>query len=236
MTLQRSTAAADFRLGFTHIAPVLVAMVPIAILWGTLAAKAGLSPLEAGLMSISVFAGASQFVAIGLWDTPVPVTSILVATFLVNLRHVMMGASIARRMEDFTLFQKLLALYPLADENWALAEQRARSHRLTPAYYAGLSLFFPPLWTLSTVIGAYFGNAMGDPAQYGFDFIFSVIFIALIIGFRSIPGWAIAVIASAAVATATYQFLPSPWYILAGAIAGMLAAAAMAKPAKEVRI
>jgi 4-azaleucine resistance transporter AzlC len=234
MTQPTSTAAADFRLGLTHIAPVLVAMVPIAVLWGTLAAKAGLSPLETGLMSIAVFAGASQFVAIGLWDTPIPVASILIATFLVNLRHLMMGASIARRMDSFSLPQKLLAFYPLADETWALAEQRARSGQLTPAYYAGLAMFFPPLWSLSTIIGAYFGNALGDPAQYGFDFVFSVIFIALIMGFRMIPGWAVTVIASAAVSAISYQFLPSPWYILAGACAGMVAAALTTKPSQEV--
>jgi predicted branched-subunit amino acid permease len=98
-----SQNAADFRLGLSHIFPVLIAAVPIALLWGTLAAKAGLSPLETGLMSISVFAGASQFVAIGLWNTPIPVSAILIATFLVNLRHVMMGASIARRMDSFFL-------------------------------------------------------------------------------------------------------------------------------------
>jgi predicted branched-subunit amino acid permease len=128
-----------------------------------------------------------------------------------------------------------VSFYPLADETWALAEQRARSGKLTPAYYAGLAAFFPPIWTLSTVLGAYFGNALGDPAQYGFDFVFSVIFIALIMGFRMIAGWAVTVITSAAISAISYQFLPSPWYILAGAMGGMLAAAAMVKPNLEAR-
>jgi 4-azaleucine resistance transporter AzlC len=215
----------DFRAGLLAIFPVLVAAVPIGVLWGALAAKAGLSPLEAVLMSASVFAGAAQFMAIGEWQMPVPVLSIVLATFLINLRHVIMGASLSRRMDCFSTTQKWLAFFPMADENWALAEARARAGGVTPPHSFGLSLPFVPVWTMATGIGASFGAMLGDPASFGFDFIFSVIFLALIVGFRRVPGWLFAVIASAVAATIAFRFLPTPWYVLAGAAAGMLAAA-----------
>jgi len=50
--------------------PICIAVVPIALVWGTLASERGLSLAEISLMSVTVFAGASQFVAIGLWATP----------------------------------------------------------------------------------------------------------------------------------------------------------------------
>lgn len=62
----------EFRRGFFDILPILAAAFPIGLLWGTLAVKKGLSPLEAGLISASAFGGAAQFVAIDLWRDPVP--------------------------------------------------------------------------------------------------------------------------------------------------------------------
>jgi 4-azaleucine resistance transporter AzlC len=227
-----SDRSAEFRAGLLRILPVCIAAAPIGLLWGALSAKAGLSALEAGLMSTGVFAGAAQFSALKMWETPVPVFSIILATLLINLRHVVMGASIVRHMDGFSRSQTLAALYALADETWAMAEERARRAPLTPAYYLGLALPFVPAWIASSVIGNLFGAALGDPAAYGFDFVFNVIFIALIVAFRAAPAWLFAVLASAAVATLTYGILPPPWYVLTGAGAGMAAAAFLAKPDK----
>src|SRR3546814_17714512 len=94
------TAAVPFRRGefaagaFT-ILPLLVAVVPFGLLLGTLAAQKGLSPLETALMGATVFACASQFVAVEIWTTP-PAVALLAATALmVNLRHVLMGAALS---------------------------------------------------------------------------------------------------------------------------------------------
>jgi 4-azaleucine resistance transporter AzlC len=214
----------EFQAGLLLVLPVCLAAIPIGFLFGALSQKAGLSALEAGLMSFFVFAGASQFVALQMWDTPLPVLSIILATLLINLRHVFMGASLARRMGGFSRLQKLLGFYVLVDESWALAEARARKTPLTPAFYFGVSALFLPVWAVTTVLGNLFGAALGDPAQYGFDFVFNVIFIALIVAFRRVPGWLFAVIASALVAVLSYRWLPSPWYVLCGAVAGMAAA------------
>ncbi len=67
---------------------------------------------------------------------------------------------------------------------------RARTAPLTPAYYFGLTLPFVPTFAIGSLFGNLFGAAMGVPAVYGFDFVFNVIFIALIIAFRNVPaGW-----------------------------------------------
>ncbi len=229
----RKTALRGFGEGALAISPICVAAMPIGLLLGALAAERGLSVLESGLMSATVFAGASQFVAVGLWADPLPSFAIVFATFLVNLRHLIMSASLGRSMGLFSGPQRLAAFFTMADEVWALAETRAAKGPLTPAFYAGLAAPLYVTWCLSTMTGAAFGRMIGDPAAYGLDFVFSALFIGLIVGFRTLPAWLPAVLASAAASVLTYQFLPSPWFVIAGGLAGVGAAALLAGGGSE---
>ena len=222
----------DFAQGAVAISPVCIAALPIGLVWGALALERGMGLFEIGLMSATVFAGASQFVAVGLWGTPLPVAAIVVATLMVNLRHVMMSASLGRSMGLFSPAQRLAAFFGLADEVWALAESRAVKAPLTPAYYAGLAVPLMLSWTPSTIAGGAFGKLIGDPALLGLDFVFSAMFIGLVVGFRGTPAWLPVVITSASVSALTYHILPSPWFVIAGGIAAVTVAAILA-PAKS---
>ncbi|MBB3591852.1 putative branched-subunit amino acid permease [Rhizobium sp. BK529] len=73
--LQRSrpageSFAGEFLLGMRTIFPLIVAVWPIGLVFGAVAATKGLSPLETALMSALVFAGGSQFVAMDIWTIP----------------------------------------------------------------------------------------------------------------------------------------------------------------------
>src|SRR5262249_32972988 len=74
--------------------PLAVARLADGLVFGMLARQAGLSTAEATLMSGLVFAGTAQFLAVGLWGSPVPIASILLTTLGVNLRHLLMGATL----------------------------------------------------------------------------------------------------------------------------------------------
>jgi len=208
--------ASEFRAGLAAIAPVAAAAIPIGLLFGALAADKGLGPGEVALMSLLVFAGAAQFVALDVWAAPVPVAAIVLATLVVNLRHVMMGLSLGRKLGDFTRPQRLGAFYLMADEVWALAEARSRVARLTPAYYAGVSLPLIAVWTATTAAGTVFGALLANPARFGFDFVFTALFIGLIAGFRRMPGAGFVIAASALVSSAVHSTIGAPWHILAG--------------------
>jgi 4-azaleucine resistance transporter AzlC len=233
--LDQDNAWKEFIRGAAAISPVCIAALPIGLVWGALAVERGMGWLEIGLMSATVFAGASQFVAVGLWAHPLPVAAIVLATLMVNLRHVMMSASLGRSMALFSPAQRLAAFFGLADEVWALAEARAVKTPLTPSYYAGLALPLMLTWTPSSVAGAAFGGFIGNPASFGLDFVFSAMFIGLVVGFRSVPAWLPVVITSATVSALTYHVLPSPWFVIAGGIAAVTVAAILA-PAKPVNI
>jgi 4-azaleucine resistance transporter AzlC len=217
----------DFSAGAIAILPVLAAAVPIALLFGTLAAARGLSPLEVWLMSATVFAGALQFVAIDQWSDPAPLGLLAVTALVVNVRHVLMGASLGRSMGGFSTPQKYAAMFLLTDEGWAFAEQRVRKGELTPAYYFGLGIALWLVWTTSSLAGALIGKALGDPSVYGFNFAFSAVFICILTGFWSSWRTGVVLAASGIVSALASLFLPGAWYIMAGAVAGIIAAAAL---------
>ncbi|SIQ51650.1 4-azaleucine resistance probable transporter AzlC [Rhizobium sp. RU33A] len=216
---------AEIRQGFRSTLPLTVAVVPIGLVFGAVAATKGLSALEAMLMSALVFAGGSQFVAMNLWSHPASIAALGMAALLVNVRHVLMGASIARRMVAFSLRQKIISMLFLADEIWAVAEFHAREHRLTSAWFFGAALPFYAAWVLSGLFGALLGGLVGDPAVIAMDFVFPAVFVILIAGFWRGSRTGLILVGSGFSALVVHQFVPGVWYILAGALGGVAVAA-----------
>lgn len=214
----------EYLAGLKSIAPVLVAAMPIGLVFGAVAASKGLSPLETVLMSALVFAGGSQFVAMDIWTHPASWTTLGFAALLVNIRHVLLGASLGRKMDAFRPWQKYLGALVMADENWAMAEARARKTRLTPAFFAGLSVVFYINWLVCSLAGALLGAFLGDPALIGLDFAFPAVFIVLVTSFWKGPATGLVLLASALASITVYLTVPGAWYIAAGAAAGLVAA------------
>ena len=145
-TTAPSTTSTELRAGFIDIMPVLVAAMPIGLLWGTLAVGKGLTPLEASIMSAAVFAGAAQFIALEVWGQPAPWVVLGITALIVNLRHVLMGASLARHFGAIPRRLQLPLMWFMADENWALAERRALERPVTLPYYLGLTVPMVTVW------------------------------------------------------------------------------------------
>lgn len=220
-----NTQTSEFMLGMRRIAPLIVAVVPVGLVFGTVAATKGLSPLEITLMSALVFAGGSQFVAMDIWTHPASWASLGLAALMVNVRHVLMSASIGAKMDGFRPAKRYLSLLFLADEIWAMAEFRAREARLTPGYFAGIVAPFYSAWVLASLAGALLGQLIGEPAAYGLDFAFPALFIVLVTGFWKGRETGLVLAASALCALAVHQLVPGVWYIAAGAAGGLVTAA-----------
>jgi 4-azaleucine resistance transporter AzlC len=226
----------EARAGLADIVPAAVAAAPFGLLFGALAAGKGLSPLEVLAMSLFVFAGGAQFAAIEIWTLPAPVFALVFSTLLINSRHVLMSASIVPKLDGLGTFQKLAGLYFMADENWAMAEKRARTHTLTPAYWFGMIALLIPTWLTMTTLGALIGPALGDPRRFGADFAFTAIFIALVASLWKgrVTAWTVA--AAGIGSAVTYKLAGPPWHVLAGAICGLAAAWWAAAPAVALQL
>jgi 4-azaleucine resistance transporter AzlC len=212
---------AEFRVGFADMLPMLVAYVPIAMLWGTLAAGKGFSPLEALAMSSLVYTGAGQFMAVDMWREPLPIALLVVTTLGVSLRHVLMSASIARHISGIRKFWHPFMMYVLTDEAWAIAERRALVKPLTLGYFIGVAVPLWPTWFLSSALGAFLGKALGDPTVIGLDFAFAAMFITVLAGFWKGPRTGAVIAASAIAAILGKLFLSGAWYIMLGGLAGV---------------
>lgn len=225
--------AADFKAGLADGWPMFLAYVPIAMLWGTLAAAKGFSPLEALLMSAIVYAGASQFVAIEMWADPLPILLMIFTIFIVNVRHMLYAASISRHINGIKKNWHPFLMYVLTDEAWALLERRALTKPLTLGYYIGVAVPLWPTWFISSAIGAYIGRKLPDPALIGLDFAFAAMFIAILAGFWKGSRTGAVIVTSALVAVLGKTYLSGAWYIVLGGLAGVAIAALLYKEVAE---
>ena len=206
------------------IAPVVAAALPVGMLFGVLAVQKGLSPLHVMAMSGLVFAGAAQFVALELWRDPLPVALLTFTAFIVNLRHVMMGASLGRHMRLFSPLNRAFSAFVMVDEVWAFSERRALKGPLTPAYYWGMGLTLWLQWVVGGTIGAVAGRGLGDPARFGFDFAFTALFIVLLTGFWRGRRTGAVLAAAAVVSALAKLYVPGAWNIALGGLAGVAVA------------
>ena len=96
---ERKSTGAPVVQGLMAAWPICLGYIPIGLAFGVLAQKAGLSVLEIGSMSIFVFAGSSQFIAVSMLSTGAGAASIIVTTFMVNLRHLLMSLARPHRKQ-----------------------------------------------------------------------------------------------------------------------------------------
>lgn len=169
-----------FKEGLNAGWPICLGYLPIGMAFGVLAQKAGLSPLQIGLMSIMVFAGSSQFIAVSMLAAGASAPAIITTTFVVNLRHVLMSSALAVYLR--AVHRGLLALYAygVTDESFAvnLPRFRARTWSLSRALVVNHSANMT--WFVSTVAGGIGGRFIPEGAL-GIDYALIAMFICLLI-------------------------------------------------------
>lgn len=216
----------QFLLGARMFIPLAISVGAYGLVWGVLAGQAGMSVLEVAAMSGLVFAGASQFVALEMW-TPgaVPVGAIVVATLIVNLRLMLMTATLRPLVRHLPWWQAALGMHLVADESWAMTMAEMARGRGSFAYAAGAGTLCLAAWLAATLAGRLLGAAIDDPGRYGLDFAFTATFLALLLGMwkgkADLLPWAVAALA----AIATARLVPGNWHIVVGGLAGSLAGA-----------
>jgi 4-azaleucine resistance transporter AzlC len=213
------------RLGAARTLPLALGVGAYGLVYGVLAGQAGMGAGAVLLMSATVFAGASQFVALDLWGAPLPVAALVLTTLVVNLRHVLMGAALQPWLAGLPPRTAYAAVFFMVDESWALTLAHLGRGRADPAFLVGSGLLLWVAWVGSTVAGRLLGAAVADPAAWGLDFAFTAAFLALAAGLwrgrQDLLPWAVA----AAVALLGHALLPGKWYIVLGGLAGSLAGA-----------
>ncbi|HHC25292.1 MAG TPA: branched-chain amino acid ABC transporter permease [Desulfobacterales bacterium] len=211
--------------GFVATLPVALSVGAYGSVLGMLAAQKNISWIELLLMNLSIFAGSAQFVMVDMWIAPLPIIEITVAVLVINLRYLLIGASLKPVFQGKPLCQKFMIMHLVADENWAVTMAAHRQGKASTGFLlgGGLCLFF--VWSFGTMMGHSLGAVIRNPETYALDFAFIAVFTALVIGLwrgkNDIVPWLVA----AALAIIAEKLLPGKWYILIGGISGALVSA-----------
>ena len=189
--------------GFFDMLPLNLAVIPWGILCGSLAIQNGFTALETQLMSLLVFAGSAQLVAIELISQHTPLITILFTTFIISSRHFLYGLSIRHKVIAQPLRWRLPVSFVLTDELFAFSHHPKAYQtktRLIYALSAGFSFYI--CWNIWTFLGIVAGSLLPDLTNMGLDFAIATTFIALVI--PGIKNWPIFVTVCSAGVTATW--------------------------------
>ncbi|NBW32184.1 MAG: hypothetical protein EBR48_06055 [bacterium] len=193
-------------------------------IFGFTARQGGLSLVEAIAFSSILFAGASQYAAVGLLVINTPWPSIALLVWLLNARHLLYSASIAPYTAKLPLKVRAGLGFLLTDEAFALTTAHiARLGRIDvpAAWYAGFTIFIP--WNLSTIAGWLAGAALPDPSSIGLDVVFAAAMAGLAIGLVKDRAALVALVVGCGGAVAAALVLDSSVAIMAGGLLGPLA-------------
>lgn len=203
-----------------------LASLPFGIGFGVAAAQKGLSAFEVALMSVTVFAGTSQMVALDLWTHPLPLVALAASVFVANLRYFVMGAALQPHLPRLPWYMQPAVWHVTVDQNWAvnIAEYRRGHGDLGRLLGGGVVLML--IWSGSTLLGHLAaGGVLSDPMaarRLGLDFVGIAVFVAvatiLFRGKRDLSPWGVAI----AAAIAGKWLIGGNWYIVVGGLAGGL--------------
>jgi 4-azaleucine resistance transporter AzlC len=182
MTL--STRGRELWKGARDTLPLVIGAVPFGIVFGTLSAGAGMSAWGTMGMSLAVFAGSAQFIAIGLIGSGTAWPMIVLTTFVVNFRHLLYTATLLEDLRRLPRRWQALLAFGLTDETFAVAVDRWRAADDSPHkqwYQLGSMLFMYTNWNLCTAVGIFAGTALQGIGGWGLDFAMTATFIAMVL-------------------------------------------------------
>src|SRR5699024_7088341 len=135
--------------------PIMVGYIPIALTYGVLAKQSGLSLTELTLMSVMVFAGASQFMGVNMIAVGAGVSEIIIATFVLNFRHFVMSLSFMNRLKSINLNWRASLSLGLTDETFAVSSLYTEQAEEKKGYlfYTALILTAYTSWIVGSFIG-----------------------------------------------------------------------------------
>ena len=175
-----NTIPAYIKGGIKAAWPICIGYIPLGLAFGILAQKAGFDWLDIGIMSAIVFAGSSQFIAVSMLGAGAAPLSIVLTTFAVNLRHVLMSSALAVHLHGVGRRFLSLFAYGVTDESFAVNIVRFREGGWHPCQALALNQAANFTWIASTVLGGYCGQFIA-PGSFGIDYALSAMFLCLLV-------------------------------------------------------
>ncbi len=158
--------------------PVIIGYFPVAMAFGLLAKTIDVSLIDTFLFSFLVFAGASQFMALDLIKAGIATGDIIISTLLLNLRHLMMSASLSLRIRERKKALYLFIAFGITDETFAVAS--LKHGKLTTGFLLTLQGLSYAAWVSGSVVGYLVGAILPTTLQSSLGIGLYAMFAAII--------------------------------------------------------
>jgi 4-azaleucine resistance transporter AzlC len=219
----------DSRADVRDALALAVAVGVVGMSFGALASAAGVPMPITIAMSLLVFAGGAQFLAVAVVAAGGSPVAAVAGALLLNVRHLPFGLAIAEVVGD-RWPAKVLGAHILIDESVAFSRARGSGARARRAYWTSGALLFT-FWNTGSVLGVIAGSAIPDPGVFGVDAAFPAALLALLLPSLRRSDARRVGIAAAAIAVATTPFLAPGLPVLTG-LFGLTAAARFRRPGR----
>ena len=172
----------DVKTGIKDTLPTVFGYIGIGLAFGIIASSVGLNPFIVGAMSLFIYAGGAQFITVGMLSSGFPILSIVLATFLINSRMILMSMAIAPFFKRYSAFKNIVIGTFLTDESFALGmnKQNYTNGNLSFEWFNAANLISYFTWVVSSVSGALLGGIVKNPKSLGLDFALVAMFIGLL--------------------------------------------------------
>ena len=179
MKQKRNLATRNLKQGLKAAWPICLGYIPIGLAFGVLAQKAGMSWMQIACMSAIVFAGSSQFIAVSMLSGGATAIAIIVTTFFVNLRHVLMSSSLSIRLQNEHRGKLSIFAHMVTDESFAVNYTRFLEGNwdLQRSQVVNFTAYIA--WIISTVVGGFSGHLIPEHS-FGIDYALIAMFICLL--------------------------------------------------------
>ncbi|HWK21935.1 MAG TPA: AzlC family ABC transporter permease [Ureibacillus sp.] len=181
--MNESTTAVDsFAQGIKDCIPTLLGYISIGVAFGVIGITSNLSVLEIFLLSVLVYAGSAQFIFCGLYVAGAPFSIIIITTFVVNLRHVLMSLTVAPHLTHYSPLRNIGFGTLLTDETFGVAVTKVmKDKQLGGNWMDGLNLTAYLTWIVSCTMGGIVGKWLPNAENWGLDFALLAMFVALLV-------------------------------------------------------
>ena len=223
--------------GFLAVTPLWLGLAPFAVAYAVTARAAGLSVAEVCLMSLTTFAGASQFAAAGMFASGTAGASIVLTTLLLNVRHLLYGLSLAQKL-PLSPRDRLVAAQFLTDEAYGvtLVQGPKDPGGLSFPFLLGAELSVYVSWNVVTLLGALAGAILPPPEQLGVGVIFPLAFLGLLIPLVTDRLTLLVALVSGLGAWGLTHVLPQGLTILVAGVGGALLGAGLLNRAEQANV
>jgi 4-azaleucine resistance transporter AzlC len=208
-------------------ASITIAAGPIiwGVSMGVIASEAGFSSMGAVLMSLLVYSGSAQTIAVDMMQRDAGLVAILVSTFLVSLRYILMGFTMSGWFRSTPRWLFWPGIHYLSDQSWAMTITEMRDGRRDVGFFFGINVGMLLGWTVGTAIGVTIGDVAGNSLS-GLYFASTAALVGILAEMKlrltDLLPWGTAAVA----ATVSQQLLGGSWYMFIGVAAGLIAALA----------